>query len=158
MSEIEILAGRINEFKHKFPGRVEFSDVDSFSVVHNLTYLYWLEWARTDYLFSLGLEKKIDFFKHELPIMTVHHTVNYFSSLNFPDNYEVLTRVPKIGESSIIFENIIRKTDTAEANIVLHAKSVLVYVDFESKVPQRMPDLIRNLVSEFEGTGDENFR
>lgn len=134
---------KIIDFKHTFEGEVKFSEVDSFNVVHNLSYLYWLEWARTDFLFEIGFPRTDEIFSENMPLMTVNSNVNYFKSLGFTDRYKVLTKVIKIGNSSIHFGNLIINKDR---DIILDATTVLVYTDKNTGRPIDFPDNVRNLL------------
>ena len=134
------------EFKHEYSGEVKFSEVDSFKVVHNLTYLYWLEWARTQYLFDIGLPRDDSMFSVQMPILTVHSEVDYYNSLKFTDKYIVLTKISKIGESSITFINQVYSEDI----LVLEASSVLVYVDMSDGKTKTIPDDIREMIKKYE--------
>lgn len=134
------------EFKHEYTGEVKFSEVDSFKVVHNLTYLYWLEWARTQYLFDIGLPRDDSMFSVQMPILTVHSEVDYYNSLKFTDKYIVLTKISKIGDSSITFINQVYSEDI----LVLEASSVLVYVDMSDGKTKTIPDDIREMIKKYE--------
>lgn len=134
------------EFKHEYSGEVKFSEVDSFKVVHNLTYLYWLEWARTQYLFDIGLPRDDSMFSVQMPILTVHSEVDYYNSLKFTDKYVVLTKISKIGDSSITFINQVYSGDL----LVLEASSVLVYVDMSDGKTKTIPDDIREMIKKYE--------
>lgn len=134
------------DFRHEFAGEVKFSEVDSFNVVHNIAYLYWLEWARTQYLFDIGMPRDNSIFSIRMPIMTVHSEVDYYSSMKFTDRYVVMTKVSKIGDSSITFINQVY----SEGTLVLEAKSVLVYVDKESGKPETIPDFVREMINKYE--------
>lgn len=135
-----------DEFRHEYVGEVKFSEVDSFNVVHNLAYLYWLEWARTQYLFDIGMPRDNSIFSIRMPIMTVHSEVDYYSSMRFTDRYTVLTKVSKVGDSSITFINQIYSVD----KLILEAKSVLVYVDTKSGKPETIPDFVREMINKYE--------
>ena len=135
-----------DEFKHEYAGEVKFSEVDSFNIVHNLAYLYWLEWARTQYLFDIGMPRDNSIFSIRMPIMTVHSEVDYYSSMRFTDRYTVLTKASKIGDSSITFINQIHSVD----KLILEAKSVLVYVDTKSGKPETIPDFVREMINKYE--------
>jgi acyl-CoA thioester hydrolase len=115
-------------------------------VVHNLAYLYWLEWARTQYLFDIGMPRDNSIFSIRMPIMTVHSEVDYYSSVRFTDRYTVLTKVSKVGDSSITFINQIYSVD----KLILEAKSVLVYVDTKSGKPETIPDFVREMINKYE--------
>lgn len=135
-----------DEFKHEYNGEVKFSEVDSFNVVHNLAYLYWLEWARTQYLFDIGMPRDDSIFSKRMPIMTVHSEVDYYSSMRFTDNYTVLTKVSNIGDSSITFINQVYSID----KLILEAKSILVYVNNENGKPVTIPDYVREKINNYE--------
>jgi YbgC/YbaW family acyl-CoA thioester hydrolase len=134
------------EFRHVYTGEVKFSEVDSFNVVHNIAYLYWLEWARTQYLFDVGMPRDDSIFSMHMPIMTVHSEVDYFSSMKFTDRYSVLTKVSKIGDSSITFINQVYSGD----KLILEAKSILVYVDKENGKPESIPSFVREQIKKYE--------
>lgn len=135
-----------DEFKHEYNGEVKFSEVDSFNVVHNLAYLYWLEWARTQYLFDIGMPRDDSIFSKRMPIMTVHSEVDYYSSMRFTDKYTVLTKVSNIGDSSITFINQVYSID----KLILEAKSILVYVNIENGKPVTIPDFVREKINNYE--------
>ncbi|MFN3195084.1 MAG: acyl-CoA thioesterase [Chlorobiota bacterium] len=139
-----------NSFKHQYTGDVKFSEVDSFNVVHNLAYLYWLEWARTQYLFDIGLPKDDSIFSKQMPILTVRNEVDYYNSLHFTDRYIVLTKVDKIGDSSISFVNQVYNDKDV---LALEAKTILVYVDLSTESPIRIPDHIRKKINDYEIDG-----
>lgn len=134
------------EFRHVYTGEVKFSEVDSFNVVHNIAYLYWLEWARTQYLFDVGMPRDDSVFSMHMPIMTVHSEVDYFSSMKFTDRYSVLTKVSKIGDSSITFINQVYSSD----KLILEAKSILVYVNKENGKPESIPSFVREQINKYE--------
>jgi len=143
-------------FKHSTKGEVRFSEVDSFGVVHNLAYLYWIEWARTQYLFDVAATKHSDYFTKELPLMTVTSTINYQASLRFADNYEILTRVSRLGESSVAFENVTLGDFGSDKDKVINtATSVLVYVNTKSQESIRFPDEYRTKIESFENNFDQ---
>lgn len=151
--DLNLLSQEIALYKHIKSSRVEFSDVDSFGVVHNLTYPYWIEWARTDYLFTIGMPLNNKTFTKENPLMTVHTELNYFNSLKFTDTYHVLTRLSEIGKSSITFRNLILN-DNKE--IILLSSSVLVYVHAENSQAIEIPDHLRKQILDYEKENIKN--
>jgi YbgC/YbaW family acyl-CoA thioester hydrolase len=148
MIKKEDIQSNLNSFKHCYKGRVEFSHVDSFDVVHNLQYLYFLEWARTDYIISLAKEYNSEFYKEKLPIMTVSHIINYFDSLKFQDRFEVLTKINRLGDSSFTFESIIINENR---ELIIHCLTTFVNVNFATRKSESIPADIRKLIQDFEG-------
>lgn len=143
----EDLLEELNTYQHKFESLVQFAEVDSFGVVHNLRYLYWLEWARTLYFKDLGIILNENTFTQKYPLMTVHSEINYYYPCKFGEKYIVYTRVSKLGRSSLEFENII----TGNRNeLVASSSSVLVHVDRKSGIALDLPEDIRKMVNNFE--------
>lgn len=140
-------------YKHKYEGQVQFRDVDSFGVVHNIQYLYYLEWARVKYLEYTGFPLNHRTFTVENPIMTVRHEIDYFSSALFTDNYEIFSRVTELRNSSLIFENIITLDN---GKLIAKAKVVLVYLSTDDYKPARIPDDIREAIIALEGDNVKN--
>lgn len=136
-----------DKFKHVYSGEVKFSEVDSFNVVHNIQYLYWIEWARTKYLFDIGMPKNQDFFSKQFPLVTVHTKIDYFNSARFTNEYNVYTRVAFIKNSSIGFENLIRLRNNTN---IARCEGVLVYVNSANNKVERIPDILRDLVKQYE--------
>ena len=116
-------------FKHSVKSKVKFHEVDSYGVVHNLQYGFWLEWARTEYLSNLGIKLNPKTYISEIPVMVVHSELDYFNPAVFYEEYEVLLRISFIKNSSLGFENII-KTKT---NLLVFAKIILVFLNVQKQ-------------------------
>lgn len=144
----DLIAEELKLYNFKIEGQVRFSEVDSFDVVHNLQYFYFCEWARTKYFEYCGVQLDKDIFTKRFPIMTVHHEMDYFNPLVLGEKYNVFTRCSKIGETSIILENMITSVD---GKIIIKLKSVMVYVDLSTNTPQRITDNIRKMIKKIEG-------
>jgi YbgC/YbaW family acyl-CoA thioester hydrolase len=134
-------------FKHSTKGKVKFHEVDSYGIVHNLQYGYWLEWARTEYLGNLGIKLNPMTYVSELPVMVVHSEINYFNPIRFYEEYEILSRISFIKNSSLGFENLIFSNN----KLLIFAKIILVYLNIHSQQPERIPDNVRKLIINFEG-------
>jgi acyl-CoA thioester hydrolase len=146
----EILKEINNEiptFHFSLKNRVRFDEVDSFNVVHNLKYFYWLEWARLEYIRALGVNFKADTFINDYLFMTVHAEIDYFNAAVFDDEYEVLTKVTNIKNSSLSFRNIIRKAD---GTILILASAVIVRMDPKNKEPLTIEDDLRKKIEQYE--------
>ena len=136
-----------NKFKHIYKGRVQFSEVDSFGVTHNLVYFYWLEWARTDYLRNIGITMNPRTFLTEHPLMSVHSEIDYFAPSRFHDEYEVLTRIKWVKNSSLCFDNYIR---LLSGEILVFGSSVLVNVNPKTGESVPLSQELRDLIKDFE--------
>ncbi|GAB1370882.1 hypothetical protein MASR1M45_09440 [Candidatus Kapaibacterium sp.] len=142
----------IPKYRHSITGQVKFHEVDSFGVVHNIQYFYFLEWARTKYLEMVGMPLTNKTFTADFPLMTVHHEMDYFNPLYFTDEYEIFSRTVKVGKSSIVMENII--TNLA-GDVCIKASVTLVHLSTENYRPDRLPQSIRNMIVQIEGDNVE---
>ncbi len=141
---------KIDGFNFRLDSLVKFEDVDSFNVVHNIKYLYWLEWARTEYMKTILYPDFKGNFLMEFPVMVVHNTADYLSSISFNDEYSIYTRTEFIKKSSIGFENIITNAD---GEIIVKAKSIMVHIDFATKTKKEIPQEVKEKIARF----DNNF-
>lgn len=148
---IEILG----KFKHKFSDFVRFHQVDSFGVVHNVQYFYFIEVAHTEYLSNLGIKIGPETFQHFLPLMTVHNQIDYFNPLRLGDSFEVLTRVNWYKKSSFEFQSIVRKKN---GEISAFARTILVHLNNKTFEPEPLPKRILEVVRNFEGDDVEQLK
>jgi len=135
------------KFKFFIEDRVQFSDVDSFDVVHNIKYLYWIESARLEYFDHIGIKMQRNTIKEIFPIMVVSTSISYFLPLFFAERYRVYCRVATIGNSSITIENVVTNLN---GEVCAFAKSVLVHLEKGSFKSKRIPDEIREKIKNFE--------
>ena len=136
----------ISKFKHSVKSWVKFSDIDAVGVIYNIQYFYWLEWARTEYLKSLGYILVPDLFIKILPVMVVHAEIDYFSSAGFGEEYEILTRTSFIGRTSLGYENIIKTNKSG----LVEASATLVNLNPATMAPERISPLLINRTIEYE--------
>lgn len=143
----EKIKEELKKYSFKTNGIVRFSEVDSFNVVHNIKYLYWLENARIDYFRHIGIEMHNHTIIKDFPVMVVRNEIDYFNPARFSDEYNILSRISRVGNSSFTFQNLIF---LKSGLLLAKASSVLVYLN-ESNLPERIPDNYRKLISDFEG-------
>ncbi|MFC2130389.1 acyl-CoA thioesterase [Bacteroidota bacterium] len=139
-------------YKFRIKSRVKFSEVDSFNVVHNLQYFYWLEWARLEYIRALGIEFEPNIFISKYMFTSVHAEIDYFNAARFDDEYEVLAQIVQVKNSSATFRNIIMLTD---GTILVKASAVLVHLNSKTQEAERIPDDLRKKLADYEGSNVE---
>jgi YbgC/YbaW family acyl-CoA thioester hydrolase len=149
MLDFVSIKNEIGLFRHVFSERVKYDEVDSMSVVHNVRYFYWLERARLEYLRFIGYPVSSTTIDKDLTLMVVHAEIDYLDSLHFDEEYEVLTRVSLVRNTSLEHRNIIKKKDGTIAAI---ASAILVHILPGNFKPERIPDQLRELIANFEGT------
>lgn len=144
----KIEAEELKKFKFKVSKTPVFADIDAFRVVHNIKYLYWLEWARTEYFKHIAPKLEPSTYIFDMPFMIVHAEIDYFNPLRFNKEFDIFGRIAQVNNSSLIFENFI----ITKKNIsILFAKANLVLMDFKNYKSMRIPDLLRGLIKDFEG-------
>ncbi len=139
-------------YRHRVKSRVRSYDVDRQSIVHNAVYLYWLEAARIEYFRTIGLPMDFQTFVTKHRFVVAHVEVDYYYAAQFDEEYEILTRVPSVGNSSFVFDQVIRLTN---GKILLRAKAVMVLLNPASHKPERIADSYRKLLRDYEGTNIE---
>ncbi|MCX7879255.1 MAG: acyl-CoA thioesterase [Ignavibacteria bacterium] len=143
----EITPSLILKFKHSYKNKVRFHEVDSFGVVHNIVFLYWIEIAQGEYLEALGIEINPNTFTNDFPLMKVHNEIDYFLPLHLGENYEVRTRISWYKRSSFEFQNLVLNE---KGYIVCFARSILVHLDKCSFSSTPLPTRFLELVRKFE--------
>lgn len=138
----------LKKFKHIYSNRVRFHEVDSFGVVHNIQYFYFLEIAHTEYFRNIGIEFHPEVFVLDFPVVTVHNEIDYFSSLKLDNVYYVLSRVSYFKNSSFEMQSIIQNQ---QKEIVAFGKKIFVYLNSQNFESQPIPKRIIELIRSFEG-------
>jgi acyl-CoA thioester hydrolase len=122
--------------------RVRFEETDNMGVVYYAKFLVWTEVGRVNLLRDLGLNPgqwgKMGF---HIPVVQAH--ADYKASARFDDEILVRTRIVKVGNRSIRFENEIFKLP--ERTLLCTAHTVHAFVDDSGKsVP--FPDEVRRVL------------
>jgi acyl-CoA thioester hydrolase len=134
-------------FKHSFKSKVKFHEVDSFGVVHNIQYLYWIENARLEYFQDIDDCGIFNKFGKEYIHIIVNTNIDYIKSARMFDDYEILTRISWIKDSSFGFENLVLNSNGA---VLVKASAVIVFFDLKTNSSIRIPDNFREMIIEFE--------
>ncbi|MCX8050544.1 MAG: acyl-CoA thioesterase [Chlorobi bacterium] len=135
-------------YRHAVRTRVRTYDVDRQGIVHNAVYFYWLEAARVEYFRAIGLPIDRDTFVTKHRFVVAHQEIDYFAAAQFDDEYEVLTRIPLVRRSSLVFDQLVV---LVEGQLLVKASAVLVHLNPATNLPERIPDAYRSLIAEFEG-------
>lgn len=139
--DYDTVAKTFSQSKKSF---ARFDEVDLFKVVHNIKYFYWIERERTDYFKALNLYDPSKTFLTEFPVMVVHSELDYFNSLYFEENYEIFTRISKVGKSSVTFENVIFNDKKL---LIAAGKAVLVHFNPDTMSSEPIPqDYIQKII------------
>jgi acyl-CoA thioester hydrolase len=123
--------------------RVRSHECDRQGVVHNSRYLEMLEVARIEFCRDVaGIPMDHGTFAQHHKFFFVRNALNYFSPAKFDDELIILTRVSKLGRTSIALEQIMNaKRDRSR---ILECESVMVSVDETTNRPREIDGWLRD--------------
>ncbi|MBI3841214.1 MAG: acyl-CoA thioesterase [Thaumarchaeota archaeon] len=111
--------------------RVRYEETDTMRVVYYAKYLVWMEVGRVSLLRDIGLAYG-DWEKRGLAIPVVQAHADYRASARFDDEILVRTRIARVGNKSIRFENEIYKLPAMQLLCTGHTVHALTRSDGKS--------------------------
>jgi len=137
----------MSEFKFFHPTEVRYGDLDPQGHVNNAKYLTYFEQARVYYLIHLGLfGKDQSFMDIGLIVADIH--IKYNAPTHYGDEIKTGVRMAKIGNKSIIFEQVV--VDAKTGTEMAKGEVVMVTFDYRAKKTIRVPDEWRETITKFE--------
>jgi len=134
-------------FKFYIPVEIRYSDLDPQWHVNNTRYLVFMEQARLEYLYQLGLFDGKSFLDLKMIIADAH--VAFLAPIELGQNVRVGTRAARIGNKSITFEYRIEDADNG--NLLATGEVVGVTYDYRSHQTIPVPADWRQKIGAFEG-------
>jgi acyl-CoA thioester hydrolase len=132
-------------FKFSATTRVGFSDTDAQGIVYYGRYNPYFDFARVEYLRSLGLLQR----RGEAGDFVMRaNDVEYFAPAVFDDEIEVFVRVSRLGRTSVTFAFAAYRLPDDVLMVTAH--QTLVYVDLAERKACPVPDAFRDPVLAFE--------
>ena len=129
--------------------RVGFSDTDAQGVVYYGRYNPYFDFARVEYVRSLGLLHRNEGGEFVMRA----NDVEYFAPAVFDDEIEIFARVVRVGRTSVTFAfAAYRQPDDT---LMVTAHQTLVYVDLAERRAREVPHAYRTRVLDFEGDDAE---
>ena len=123
------------DFIHKV--KIYYEDTDSGGVVYYANYLKFLERARSEIIYSLGLTNKKLLTDHNTLIIVKSCNIEYKKSAYLEDELKVRSFVKSISKTSFFMNQIITK----EEDVIVEAQVHLVFVNNDGK-PVKIPEEI----------------
>lgn len=127
-------------FKYKF--KIYYEDTDSGGVVYYANYLKYLERARSEAIYSLGLTNTNLQKDHDTLIIVKTCNIEYKKPAKFEDELEIISSILSKTRSSFTMLQIIKKNE----EIISEATVQLVTVNKEGK-PIKIPEILNNLLN-----------
>ena len=123
------------DFLHKV--KIYYEDTDSGGVVYYANYLKFLERARSEIIYSLGLTNKKLLTDHNALIIVKSCNIKYKKPARFEDVLTINSKIKSMLKVSFIMEQIIKRDN----EIISEAEVVLVTVNNRGK-PIKIPEVL----------------
>ena len=127
-------------FKYKF--KIYYEDTDSGGIVYYANYLKYLERARSEAIYSLGLTNTNLQKDHDTLIIVKSCNIEYKKPAKFEDELEIISSILSKTKTSFTMLQIIKKNE----EIISEATVQLVTVNKEGK-PIIIPEILNNLLN-----------
>ena len=122
--------------------KVYYEDTDAGGIVYYANYLKFLERARSEAIYSIGLTNKKLLNDYGTIIIVKSCKIDYKSPAKFEDLLEIISKIKTIGKSSFTMDQIIKRKDET----ISESEVVLVTVNAEGK-PIRIPDVLNKFLN-----------
>ncbi len=134
----------ISEYKLSLSLCIDWSDLDIYEHVNNVSYMRYLQSGRVNFWEATGI---YDHYKNsDRGTMLVSTKCDFKKSLFYPGNAVIKTRLAFIGNKSFGLEHIILND---KEEICAIGKDVVVCFNFRQKETFPVPDWLREKISEF---------
>ena len=127
------------------PLRPRFRDTDAMGHINNAVYVTYLEVARQEY----WREFKQDDNYRVVPFILAHVDIDFRSEAHMHETLELCIRCSYVGTRSFGFDYAIRAA--APRRLVVEARTVQVFYDYEKKASMLCPPEMRAHLEAFEG-------
>ena len=127
--------------KFKYNTRIYYEDTDAGGVVYYANYLKFLERARSEAIYSLGLSNKEILNKENVIIIVKSCNIEYKKPAKFEDKIEIISKITEVKNSSFNMNQVIKR----KLDIISEADVVLVTVNKKGR-PVRIPNILKKLI------------
>lgn len=125
-----------------FPVRVYYEDTDAGGVVFYANYLKFFERARTEWLRQMGFNQSELAETQGIVFVVVKAQIQYKSPAHLDDLLTIRTRITKIGNASIDFEQICE----CDGKSLVHSHIQICCINRDSFRVCPIPDSIRSIL------------
>ena len=92
----------------KYNTKVYYEDTDAAGIVYYANYLKFLERARSEAIYSMGLTNKKLLKDHGTIIIVKSCKIEYKKPAKFEDSLEIISKIKTIGKSSFTIDQMIK--------------------------------------------------
>ena len=131
-------------FKLSLELRIDWSDLDIYRHVNNLTFLKFMQSGRVNFWEATGLSRIYEE-THRGPMLVSSHC-DFRKSLYYPGKAIVKTKLAYLKNSSFGIDHIIQNE---AGEVCAEGRDIAVCYDFNSGNTYRIPDDLREVMSRF---------
>ena len=124
--------------------KVYYEDTDAEGVVYYANYLKFLERARTEAIFSLGLSNTKLLNEYKTLIIVKSCNINYIKPAKFEDNLKIISKVKSITRTSFLMYQVFERDN----EIISEAEVRLVTINKQGK-PIQIPKVLEVKFKEY---------
>mgnify|MGYP003951727051 FL=1 len=124
-----------------FKLKVYYEDTDSGGVVYYANYLKFLERARTEFIYSIGLSNKKLLNEFDTLIIVKSCNIEYKKSAKLEDELTIFSTIKLHRKISFTMEQIVKRKD----EIIAVAEVVLVTINKKGK-PVKIPNILDKFI------------
>ena len=124
--------------------KVYYEDTDAEGVVYYANYLKFLERARTEAIFSLGLTNTNLLKEHGTLIIVKSCNINYIKPAKFEDNLKIVSKIKSITRTSFLMNQVFERNN----KIISEAEVRLVTINKKGK-PILIPRILRDKFKDY---------
>lgn len=126
---------------YELPIKLYFEDTDALGIVYHANYLKYFERARTEWFRAAGLNHMELASQTGVGFVIRKCTMDWLSPLTLDDEIIATAQVTKMGNASVdLLQTIVKN-----GKVVCSATILMVCVDFQTKKPQVIPDVVRRI-------------
>lgn len=161
-------ADEIAKFTFRHPLRVRWSEADPQGLVFNGHFLTYYDVAMTEYMRAIDFPYPQGLTDAGMDLHIRKSTLEWLAPVRYDEEIEILTRISRIGWSSLTFHFVIRHPakpmadsghgfEPAEPNPPLaQGESVYVNVLVATRTPESLPAAFTQAIRRFEGAALES--
>jgi acyl-CoA thioester hydrolase len=113
-------------------------------VVYYANYLKFLERARSEAIYSLGLSNKKLLEEHRALIIVKSCNINYLKPAKFEDNLKIISIIKVMTKTSFIMKQIVKRDNDTISEAEVH----LVIVNEQGR-PIKIPEILKNKFKDY---------
>ncbi len=126
-----------------FELRPRYGEVDQMGYVYHANYLTYCHQARNEMLRKMGIDE-INLDRNNIILPVISFEINYKKPAHYDELITIKTTIRELPKVRFSFEFEIRNQ---EKTLLTEAKSTVVFVNSQSRLPMSIPPFIENILN-----------